>query len=89
MIVQNDQLGTELPQIVVAIITSRMFRAGYPSRIAIPIGSEQGKQSGLIADSVIMTDNLATVQEIAISRRIGSLSMDAVDAALKHTLALT
>ena len=43
---------------------------------------------GLLADSVVMTDNLATVSESAIDRVIGSLPMSAVDAALRHTLGL-
>lgn len=35
-----------------------------------------------------MTDNLATVFETAMDRIIGSLSMTAIDAALRHTLNL-
>lgn len=44
--------------------------------------------SGLLNDSVVMTDNLATVAETEIDRVIGILSMSNVDAALRHTLAL-
>ncbi len=44
---------------------------------------------GLRADSVIMTDNLATVFENEIDRAIGHCGlMEAVDKALRHTLAL-
>ena len=40
-------------------------------------------------DSVVMTDNLATVLETELDSKLGSLpEMSAVDAALKHTLAL-
>lgn len=42
----------------------------------------------MLTDSVVMTDNLATITEIAIDRVIGKLSMKAVDKALKHTLGL-
>jgi hypothetical protein len=35
-----------------------------------------------------MTDNLATISEAAIDRVIGHLPMDAIDVALRATLAL-
>ncbi len=88
LIVQADDLHTGLAQVVVAMITSRSFRANHPSRVAIPVATSEGRQSGLLTDSVVMTDNLATVTESAIDRVIGSLPMGAVDAALRHTLGL-
>ena len=88
LIVQADDLGTGLPQVVVAMITSRMFRAGHSSRVLIRRASPEGQQSGLLTDSLVMTDNLATVTDKAIDRVIGSISMTHVDAALRHTLGL-
>ncbi|MEK7685443.1 MAG: type II toxin-antitoxin system PemK/MazF family toxin [Verrucomicrobiota bacterium] len=88
LVVQADQLGTGLPQVVVAMISSRMFRAGHPSRVTIRLDSAIGRQSGLLADSVVMTDNLATVLESAIGDLIGTLPMAEVDRALKHTLGM-
>jgi len=88
IIVQADNLQTGLPQIIVAMITSQMFRAGHPSRVSILRNSPEGKQSGLLVDSVIMTDNLATIATSAIYRLIGSIPTENVDAALKHTLNL-
>ena len=35
-----------------------------------------------------MTDNLATVAESAIDRVIGSIPMEKIDEALRHTLSL-
>ena len=88
IIVQSNNLQTGLPQIIVALITSQMFRAGHPSRVTILRNSPEGKQSGLLVDSVIMTDNLATIATSAIYRLIGSIPTENVDAALKHTLNL-
>ena len=85
---QSNNLQTGLPQIIVAMITSQMFRAGHPSRVTILRNSPEGKQSGLLVDSVIMTDNLATIATSAIYRLIGSIPTENVDAALKHTLNL-
>jgi mRNA interferase MazF len=70
------------------MITSQMFRAGHPSRVTVQLSTAEGKQSGLLADSVVMTDNLATVIEASISRVIGSFPMVEVDEALRHTLGL-
>ena len=53
------------------------------------MSTPQGKRSGLKADSVIMTDNIATLLDNEIDRVIGSWSeMDAVNAALRYTLGL-
>ena len=87
LIVQADDLCAGLPQ-VVAMITGRMFRAGHPSRVVVVRDSPLGRDSGLLGDSVVMTDNLATVSEMAIDRVIGRLQLEPVDSALRCTLAL-
>jgi mRNA interferase MazF len=88
LIVQADDLCAGLPQVVVAMITGRMFRAGHPSRVVVLHDSPLGRDSGLLGDSVVMTDNLATVSEMAIERVIGRLQMESVDSSLRRTLAL-
>lgn len=86
--VQADNLDTGLSQVIVAMITSRMVRAKHPSRVTITLNSPEGRQSGLLADSVVVTDNLATITDLAIDRVIGKISMQKVDQALRHTLGL-
>jgi mRNA interferase MazF len=88
LVVQADNLQTGLAQVVVAMISSRMFRAGHPSRVSVHLQTPEGHQSGLLTDSVVMTDNLATVTERAISLVIGNLPMLGVQRALRHTLNL-
>lgn len=88
LIVQADNLQTGLPQVIVAMISSRIFRAGHPSRVSILLLTPEGKQSRLLTDSLIMTDNLATVTITAIDRVIGSIPMTEVDKSLRHTLNL-
>jgi len=88
LIVQADDLQTGLNQVIVAMITSQMSRAGHPSRITVLLDSPEGQQSGLLTDSVVMTDNLATVTLSGVYRVIGSLLTTEVDVALKHTLGL-
>ena len=89
LVAQADNLGTELDQVIVAMITSNLARRGHPSRYLVSLSSEAGRQSGLLTDSVVMTDNLATVFLAAIDSKIGSLpNMEPVDEALRITLGL-
>jgi mRNA interferase MazF len=88
IVVQADDVITELQQVVVAMITSNTKRVGYPSRVEIRLKSEAGNRSGLLTDSVVMTDNLATITVAAIDRVIGTYLMSNVDSALRHTLGL-
>jgi mRNA interferase MazF len=88
VVAQSDNLQTGLNQIIVAMVTSQMSRSQHPSRLTILLGTPEGKQSGLISDSVIMTDNLATVTLSAISRTIGSVSIEHLQQSLRITFGL-
>ena len=88
LVIQANNLWTGLPQIIVAMITSQMVRAGHPSRVTVLLSSTEGQQSGLLTDSIVMTDNLATITLSAIQRVIGSLPAAKIDKALRHTLGL-
>ncbi len=87
LIVQANLLQTGLSQVIIAMISNQMFRAGYPCRVAVMLSDSGGQQPGLPTDSVVMTDNLATVSDSAIARVIGYLPMLEIDKALRHTLA--
>lgn len=89
LVVQANGLDTHLPQTIVAMITSNMARAGHPSRVIVRVGSGSEQASGLLMDSVIMTDNLATVHYSEIESVIGTFpAVNEIDAALRTTLAL-
>ena len=88
LVVQADNLQTGLAQVVVAMITSQTFRANHPCRVKVVLTTPAGKQSGLLVASVVMADNLATIELSVILRFIGSLPMAGVDTALRHTLNL-
>jgi mRNA interferase MazF len=70
------------------MITSNLNRANHPSRVLVTLSSPEGQQSGLLTDSIIMSDNLATIIETAIDRVIGFLPMGNVDKSLRLTLDL-
>jgi mRNA interferase MazF len=89
LVIQADNLQTGLPQLIIAMISSNMTRAGHPSRLMVLRSSSEGQQMALRTDSVILTDNLATVMETEIDRRLGKMPDTAlVDTALRHTLGL-
>ena len=70
------------------MITSNIQRAGHQSRVLFKLATSEGRRSGLLNDSVVMADNLATIAEAAIDRVIGDLPMEEVNTALRHTLQL-
>lgn len=87
LIVQADKLDTGLPQVIVAMISSNLARAGHPSRLLVQ--ASPGSGLGLLMDSVIMTDNLATIHESEIDQVVGHFPHIAqLDLALRTTLAL-
>ena len=89
LIVQTDHLDTGLPQVIVAMITSNMARGGHPSRVLVQAGDQSGSGLGLLMDSLIMTDNLATIHDSEIDRVIGHIhGLAEVDTALRTTLGL-
>src|ERR1039457_3598658 len=74
LVVQADRPGANLPQTIVAMITSNMARAPHPSRVIVRLGSDAWKGSGLLMASLIMTDNLATIHYSEIDRVIGTFA---------------
>lgn len=74
LVVQDEAIDTGLPQRIVACITSNLRRTGV-TRIHVSLDSPEGRQMGLLMDSVIVIDNLVTVQDQAIERVIGSCPM--------------
>lgn len=88
LVVQDESVPTGLPQRVVAMITSNVSRTG-PTRVSVRRASRSGRVMGLLTDSVIVTDNLATVLDREIDRALGNCpDMVAVDSALRVTLGL-
>ena len=89
LIVTSDHLASDLPQTIVAMSTSNMVRAGHPSRLKVLKDAPEGRAMGLLTDSVVMTDNLATIMYSEIKRTIGKCpDVASVQSALRHTFGL-
>jgi mRNA interferase MazF len=89
LVIQADGLDAGLPQLIVAMVSSNLSRAGHPSRLVIRLKDSIAPATGLKSDSLIMTDNLATIELRLIKRTIGRMvEMTGVDQALGTSLGL-
>jgi len=87
LVVQAD-LDTGLRQKIVALITSNLSRTG-PTRVRVPKDSDLGRNMGLLTDSVVVADNLATILEQEMDKIIGKCcDLNPVENALRKTFAL-
>jgi mRNA interferase MazF len=86
VIVQNDIANASSPVTIVAAITSRVTESFYPTEVPIKPG-----ESGLMVDSLVLCNQLRTIDKGRILKRMGRLHPDklnAVDRALKFSLGL-
>ena len=89
IVLQANNLQTRLDQLIIGMITTNMMRKGHKSRVFVDIHTETGKRTGLISDSVIMTDNIATVRSSEIYKRIGTFTeLDVMKESLRHTFGI-
>lgn len=91
LVIQGDRYNQEIRNTVVAQITTNLTRAHDPAHVFIEMSTPDGKQSGLLHDSLVSCLNLATLTDDRIDKTIGHLStslMRQVDDALKAAMGL-
>ena len=84
LIVQNDTGNKYSPTIIAAAITSKMTKAKLPTHIEL-----SANEFGLIKDSVILLEQIRTLDKRRLKERIGELSpmtMSKVNSALLISL---
>ena len=87
IVVQNDVGNKYSPTIIVAAITSQLNKSKLPTHIEI-----DGLEFGLPKDSVILLEQIRTIDKKRLREKIGSVTdklMAKVDEGLKISLALT
>jgi mRNA interferase MazF len=92
VVVQNDDDNRKLANTVVAQITTNLARVGDKSHVFIEVAATDGQQTGLLHDSVISCNNLATISESRVQHRIGTLGakvLQEMNDALKAALELS
>jgi len=73
LIVQNDIGNKYSPTIIAAAITSQMNKAKLPTHIEIP------KEYGLPKDSVILLEQIRTIDKRRLKERIGEIDKDLLE----------
>lgn len=84
LVVQNDIGNKYSPTVIAAAITSKLTKAKLPTHIEL-----SGDEFGLSKDSVILLEQIRTIDKRRLKERIGLLSasvMLKVDTALKISL---
>ena len=84
LVVQNDVGNKYSPTIIAAAVTSKINKAKLPTHIELPIGD-----FGLQKDSVILLEQIRTLDKRRLKERIGELpeiTMSKVDKAILISL---
>ena len=86
LIVQNDVGNRFSPTVIAAAITSQKDKARLPTHIRL-----QAVGSGLVKDSIVLLEQIRTLDKRRLRERMGRLdsaSMDRVDRALQVSFGL-
>ena len=87
LVVQNDIGNKYSPTVIAAAVTSKLTKARLPTHIEIP-----GSGNGLQKDSVILLEQIRTLDKRRLKEKIGSLpenTLRKVDGALLISLGCT
>lgn len=86
LIVQNDIGNKHSPTVIAAAITSKTEKSALPTHISV-----QGSSCGLAKDSVVLLEQVRTLDKRRLKERMGELdegSMQQVNSALSTSLGL-
>ena len=86
LIVQNDTGNRHSPTVIAAAITSQMGKARLPTHIQL-----QGQSVGLSRDSVILLEQIRTIDKTRLKEKMGHLDdavMDRVNDAITVSFGL-
>ncbi|MBO4992613.1 MAG: type II toxin-antitoxin system PemK/MazF family toxin [Firmicutes bacterium] len=74
VVIQNDVGNKYSPTVIVAAITSQINKAKLPTHVEIRAG-----EHGLNKDSVVLLEQLRTVDKRRLKERIGRMDADAME----------
>lgn len=86
LIIQNDVGNKYSPTVIVAAITSQISKAKLPTHVEI-----SSKQFGLEKDSVVLLEQMRTIDKRRLKEKVTHLSeevMDRVDESIRISLGL-
>jgi len=91
VVVQSDHNNRRLANVIVAAITTTTHRQAEATQLFVDVTTPEGQQSGLLRNSVVTCENLVTIAQSIVQRKIGELSsatMQQIDRCLKAALAI-
>ncbi|MBO5454353.1 MAG: type II toxin-antitoxin system PemK/MazF family toxin [Clostridia bacterium] len=71
LVVQNDVGNKYSPTVIVAAITSQINKAKMPTHVEI-----DAKEYGLVKDSVILLEQVRTIDKKRLKEKIGKIDVD-------------
>lgn len=74
LVVQNDIANRYSPVTIVAAITSQFNESLYPTEVLV-----RAPEGGLGADSVVLLNQVRTIDKRRLARRLGSLKPDTME----------
>ncbi len=84
LVIQNDVGNRYSPTVIVLAVTGQVNKARLPTHVAV-----EARGNGLMKDSVILAEQIRTLDKRRLRERIGTVSpeiMDKVSQALKISL---
>lgn len=84
LVIQNDVGNRHSPTVIVLAVTGQVNKAHLPTHVSVPAG-----RNGLLKDSVILAEQIRTLDKRRLRERIGSITpeeMEKVSAALRISL---
>ena len=84
LVIQNDVGNRHSPTVIVLAVTGQLNKTRLPTHVPVP-----AKGNGLMKDSVILAEQIRTLDKRRLRERIGTLDpevMDKVSEALKISL---
>lgn len=91
LVVQSDRNNQRLSNVILAAITTTTHRVREATQLFVDVSTPVGQQSGLLFDSAVTCESLATVSHALVERTIGSLpaaTMEQVNDCLRASLDL-
>ena len=85
VVVQNDRDNQRVRKTVIAMVTGNLRRRNEPTHLFVDPGGSDGASSGLSFPSLVVCNNLFTVEQAAVQQVIGHLS-DVLKAKLNDRL---
>ncbi len=92
LIVQSDHNNSRIGNTILVTVTRTVSRIHEPTQLLVDPATPEGQPSGLLAPSAVTCENIFTVEQQHILRKIGELPdslMDQVNVCLKASLGIS